>query len=60
MADQEAERALLTEVQDGAEAIALLAANEETFRAAVDAFRAEDGESMTRCWSATSSPSTAS
>jgi hypothetical protein len=46
MSDVPPDRALLTEVQEGAEAMALLAGNEETFRAAVDAFRARDGESM--------------
>jgi hypothetical protein len=46
MADLSSDRALLSEVQEGAEAMALLGENEETFRAAVDAFRAEDGESM--------------
>jgi hypothetical protein len=46
MSDVSLDRALLNEVQEGAEAMALLAGNEETFRAAVDAFRARDGESM--------------
>lgn len=46
MSDVSVDRAVLNEVQDGAEAMALLAGNEETFRAAVDAFRARDGESM--------------
>jgi hypothetical protein len=46
MADLPPDRVLLTEVQEGAEAMALLGADEETFRAAVDAFRAQDGESM--------------
>jgi len=46
MADLSPDRVLLSEVQEGAEAMALLAENEETFRAAVDAFRALDGESM--------------
>jgi hypothetical protein len=46
MADLPLNRVLLSEVQEGAEAMALLAENEETFRAAVDAFRARDGESM--------------
>ncbi len=46
MADLAPNRMLLSEVQEGAEAMALLAENEETFRAVVDAFRAQDGESM--------------
>ena len=46
MADQE--RALLDEVLLGAAAIATLARDEEVFRAAVDAFRAYDGESMAK------------
>lgn len=46
MADESAERQLLTEVLAGAEAMAALAADDEVFRAAVDAFRALDGESM--------------
>ncbi len=46
MADISPDRELLSEVQEGAEAMALLAGSEETFRALVDAFRAEDGESM--------------
>ena len=40
------DRLLLSEVREGAETIALLAQNEEAFRGAVDAFRAQDGESM--------------
>jgi hypothetical protein len=46
MADQATERELLDEVLEGSRAMATLAENEETFRAAVDAFRAQDGESM--------------
>jgi hypothetical protein len=46
MADLPPNRMLLSEVQEGAQAMALLAENEETFRAVVDAFRAQDGESM--------------
>jgi hypothetical protein len=46
MADPPADRDLLNEVLEGAEAMASLAVSEESFRAAVDAFRAEDGESM--------------
>lgn len=46
MADQPADRELLNEVLEGAHAMASLAADEESFRAAVDAFRAQDGESM--------------
>jgi hypothetical protein len=46
MADDSAERQLLAEVLTGAEAMAELAADDEVFRAAVDAFRALDGESM--------------
>jgi hypothetical protein len=46
MADESAERQLLDEVLEGAEAMAGLAADDEVFRAAVDAFRALDGESM--------------
>ena len=46
MADDSAERQLLTEVLTGAEAMAKLAGSDEVFRAAVDAFRALDGESM--------------
>jgi hypothetical protein len=44
MADQD--RALLDEVLAGANVMATLAQDEEVFRAAVDAFRAYDGESM--------------
>jgi hypothetical protein len=46
MADQPADRQLLDEVLTGARAMASLAADEEVFRGAVDAFRAQDGESM--------------
>jgi hypothetical protein len=46
MADQD--RALLDEVVLGAKAMATLARDEEVFRAAVDAFRAYDGESMAK------------
>jgi len=46
MADQATERELLDEVLQGAEAMGSLARDEEAFRAAVDAFRAQDGESM--------------
>ena len=46
MSDLPPDRVLLREVQEGAEAMALLAGDDETFRAAVDAFRAQDGESM--------------
>lgn len=46
MADDSAERQVLAEVLTGAEVIAELAADDEVFRAAVDAFRALDGESM--------------
>ena len=48
MSDLPPDRVLLSEVQEGAEAMALLAGDDETFRAAVDAFRAQDGESMER------------
>jgi len=48
MADQSADRELLSEVLEGARAMAGLAENDETFRAVVDAFRALDGESMQR------------
>lgn len=40
------ERELLDDVLTGAKTMATLARDEEVFRAAVDAFRAEDGESM--------------
>src|SRR5437763_11271956 len=46
MADDSAERQVLAEVLTGAEAMAELAADDEVFRAVVDAFRALDGESM--------------
>jgi hypothetical protein len=46
MADQRTERDLLDEVQQGAQMMSLLAENDETFRAVVDAFRAQDGESL--------------
>jgi hypothetical protein len=46
MADQATERELLDEVLQGAQAMGTLAGNEETFRAVLDAFRAQDGESM--------------
>ena len=46
MAEQE--RALLDEVVAGADAMATLAGDEGEFRAAVDAFRAWDGESMAK------------
>ncbi|WP_157592720.1 hypothetical protein [Solirubrobacter soli] len=46
MAEQD--RALLDEVVAGADAMAALARDEEVFRAAVDAFRAYDGESMAK------------
>jgi hypothetical protein len=48
MADQPDDRTLLNEVLEGAQSMATLAADEEVFRAAVDAFRAEDGESMAK------------
>jgi hypothetical protein len=44
MADPD--RELLDEVLAGAKAMGVLAKDEEAFRAAVDAFRAQDGESM--------------
>ena len=44
MADEE--RELLDEVLSGSETMARIADDEETFPAAVDAFRAQDGESM--------------
>ena len=46
MAEQD--RALLDEVVEGAAAMATLARDEGVFRAAVDAFRAWDGESMAK------------
>src|SRR2546423_13280289 len=46
MADEAADRELLDEVLQGARAMASLASNEEVFRSVVDAFRAQDGESM--------------
>ena len=46
MADESADRLLLNEVLTGAEAMGSLAVDDEVFRAAVDAFRALDGESM--------------
>ena len=46
MAEQD--RALLDEVLAGATVMAALAKDEEVFRAAVDAFRAYDGESMAK------------
>ena len=46
MAD--ADRELLDEVLSGAKAMAALARDEEVFRSIVDAFRAQDGESMAR------------
>jgi hypothetical protein len=46
MADQATERALLDEVLQGAHAMGALAQDDESFRAVVDAFRAQDGESM--------------
>src|SRR5512146_2575526 len=46
MAEQPADRELLDEALAGAQAMASLAADEAVFRAAVDAFRAQDGESM--------------
>lgn len=46
MADQVTERELLDEVLQGAQTMGALARDEEVFRAAVDAFRAQDGESM--------------
>lgn len=48
MADQPDARELLNEVIEGAQAMAKLATDEEVFRAAIDAFRAQDGESMNR------------
>jgi hypothetical protein len=48
MADQPDDRTLLNEVLEGAQAMAALAKDEEVFRAAIDAFRAEDGESMNK------------
>jgi hypothetical protein len=47
-ADESADRELLDEMLEGARAMATLAVDEEVFRAAVDAFRAQDGESMNR------------
>jgi hypothetical protein len=46
MSDPSPDRELLNEVLEGAQAMARLAGDEEAFRAAVDAFRAQDGESM--------------
>jgi hypothetical protein len=46
MAD--ADRELLDEVLSGAKAMAALGRDEEVFRSVVDAFRAQDGESMAR------------
>jgi hypothetical protein len=46
MADQPVDRELLAEVLEGAATMASLASDEDAFRAAVDAFRAQDGESM--------------
>src|SRR5437762_8221273 len=46
MANQPVDRDLLDEVLVGARALGSLAEDEETFRALVDAFRAQDGESM--------------
>ena len=46
MAEQD--RALLDEVLAGATVMSALAKDEEVFRAAVDAFRAYDGESMAK------------
>ena len=48
MADPTPDRELLNEVLEGAQAMAALAVDEEVFRATVDAFRAEDGESMSK------------
>ncbi len=48
MAEPTADRELLNEVLEGAQAMAALAVDEEVFRATVDAFRAEDGESMAK------------
>src|SRR5947208_2787253 len=48
MADQPDDRELLNEVLEGTRAMAALAKDEEVFRAVVDAFRAEDGESMNK------------
>ena len=48
MADPTPDRELLNEVLEGAQAMATLAVDEELFRATVDAFRAEDGESMAK------------
>ncbi len=48
MADPTPDRELLNEVLEGAQAMATLAVDEEVFRATVDAFRAEDGESMAK------------
>ena len=45
MADEAEERQLLKDLVEGAEAIGRLAEDESTFRAAVDAFRAQDAES---------------
>src|SRR4051794_8714802 len=42
------DRELLDEVLSGTRAMAALAKDEEVFRAVVDAFRAQDGESMAR------------
>lgn len=46
MAGQAADRELLDEVLEGAQLLGGLAENDEVFRAVIDAFRAEDGESM--------------
>jgi hypothetical protein len=46
MADDSLERQLLAEVLTGGETMGELAADDEVFRAAIDAFRALDGESM--------------
>jgi hypothetical protein len=48
MSDEPADRELLNEVLEGARDLGRLAEDEEAFRAVVDAFRAEDGESMNR------------
>ena len=59
MADPTADRELLNEVLEGAQAMAVLAADEEVFRAVVDAFRAEDGNRWRSSSTATSWPNAA-
>ena len=55
MADPVDEQELLDDLLQAAEAVGRLAEDEETFRAAVDAFRAEDSESLQDCWATTTS-----